>query len=162
MNTETIFEKVLNQHDEEAWSATLATLLRRIHEVDRNATQVWFAFYPLPLLRALQQADDRERLAQQVLVQGTYELKDLVDSSHTFLYGHRFWPEVKKAVEQHAEQWHSLQSGSSALPPSEVGATSLTDQILAVAANVSKALKKDESLLVGITAVAFMTIQQAG
>src|SRR5437868_4041980 len=65
MNTETPFEKFLNQHDEEAWSATLATLLRSIHEVDRNATQIWFAFYPLSLFRALQQADDRDKLAQQ-------------------------------------------------------------------------------------------------
>jgi len=61
MNTETPFEKFLNQHDEEAWSATLATLLRSIHEVDRNATQIWFAFYPLSLFRALQQADERQK-----------------------------------------------------------------------------------------------------
>src|SRR2546423_11059629 len=26
-----------------------------------------------------------------------------VDSSHTFLYGHRFWPEVKRAVARAAE-----------------------------------------------------------
>ena len=150
MNTETPFEKFLNQHDEEAWSATQVALLRSIHEVDRNATQIWFAFYPLPLLRALQQAADREKLAQQLLLQGTYELKDQVDSSHAFLYGHRFWPEVKKAVEQHADAFE------------QTSRVSLTDQILAVAGSVSKALKKDESLLVGITAVAFMTLQQAG
>ena len=150
MNTETPFETFLNQHDEEAWSATQVALLRSIHEVDRNATQIWFAFYPLPLLRALQQAADREKLAQQLLLQGTYELKDQVDSSHAFLYGHRFWPEVKKAVEQHADAFE------------QTSRVSLTDQILAVAGSVSKALKKDESLLVGITAVAFMTLQQAG
>jgi ferredoxin len=150
MNTETAFETFLNQHDEEAWSATLATLLRSIHEVDRNPTQIWFSFYPLPLFRALQQSDDREKLAAQLLLQGNYELKDQVDSSHTFLYGHRFWPEIKKAVEQHAE---SFDQPSRAL---------LADQILAVAANLSKASKKDESLLVGITAVAFMTVQQTG
>ena len=150
MNTETPFEKFLNQHDEEAWSATLVVLLRPIHEVDRNAAQIWFAFYPLPLDRALQQADDREKLAQQLLLQGTYELKDQVDSSHAFLYGHRFWPEVKKAVEQHADSFD------------QTSRVSLTDQILLVADSASKALKKDESLLIGITAVAFMTIQQAG
>ena len=150
MNTETPFEKFLNQHDEEAWSATLVALLRSIHEVDRNATQIWFAFYPLPLFRALQQSDDRDKLAQQLLLQGTYELKDHVDSSHAFLYGHRFWPAVKKTVEQHADSFE------------QTSRVSLTDQILAVAGSVSKALKKDESLVVGITAVAFMTIQQAG
>jgi ferredoxin len=150
MNTETPFEKFLNQNDEEAWSATLATLLRSIHEVDRNATQIWFAFYPLSLFRALQQADDRDKLAQQLLLQGDYELKDQVDRSHKFLYGHRFWPQVKTAVEQHADSFN------------QTTRTSLADQILAVAHSAAQAAKKDESLLVGITAVAIMTVQQAG
>jgi ferredoxin len=150
MNTETPFETFLNLHDEEAWSATLATLLRSIHEVDRNATQIWFAFYPLPLQRALDQADDREKLVQQLLLQGDYELKGQVDTSHRFLYGHRFWPQVKKAVEQHADSFN------------QTARASLADQTLAVARSVAQQLKKDESLLVGITAVAFMTVQQAG
>jgi ferredoxin len=150
MNTETPFETFLNQHDEEAWSATLVTLLRTIHEVDRNATQIWFVFYPLPLLRVLQQSEDRDKLAAQLLLQGTYELKDQIDSSHAFLYGHRFWPEVKKAVEQHADSFDQ---------PSRAP---LADQILAVARRAAQEAKKDESLLVGITAVAFMTVQQAG
>jgi len=33
--TETAFEKFLQNHDEEAWSATVTTLLRSIHEVDK-------------------------------------------------------------------------------------------------------------------------------
>ena len=142
----TPFENFLNQHDEEAWSATLTTLLRSIHEVDQNATQIWFAFYPLALFEALRRAADPEKLRQQLLMQGTYDLKDQIDSSHTFLYGHRYWPEVKKAVEQHAR---------SSSFSSEVA---LADQILAVAEQV----KADRSLTVGITAVAFMTVQQAG
>jgi ferredoxin len=162
MNTEAPFVTFLNQHNEEAWSATLVTLLRSIHEVDRNATQIWFAFYPLPLFRVLQESDDPDKLAQRLLLQGDYELKDQIDTSHQFLYGHRFWPQVKQAVEQHAEQWHRLQSESSPSPQTKVYATSLADQILAVARSVAQQLKKDESLLVGITAVAFMTVQQAG
>ena len=150
MNPETPFETFLNQHDEEAWSATLITLLRSIHEVDRNATQIWFAFYPLPLLRALEQSDDREKLVQQLLLQGDYELKHQVDTSHRFLYGHRFWPQVKQTVEQHADSFN------------QTARVSLADQILGVAQSVAEQLKKDESLLVGITAVAFMTVQQAG
>src|SRR6267154_3147837 len=138
MNTETSFETFLNQHDEEAWSAVLATLLPAIHEVDRNATQIWFAFYPLSLFRALQQADDRDKLAQQLLLQGDYELKDQVDRSHKFLYGHRFWPQVKTAVEQHADSFN------------QTARASLADQILSVARSVAQQLKKDETLLVGI------------
>src|SRR5258707_11291978 len=121
MNTETSFETFLNQHDEEAWSAVLATLLRSIHEVDRNATQIWFAFYPLSLFRALQQADDRDKLVQQLLLQGDFELKDQVDRSHRFLYSHRFLPQIKSAVEQHADSFN------------QASRTSLADQILAVA-----------------------------
>ena len=150
MNPETPFETFLNQYDEEAWSATLVTLLRSIHEVDRNATQIWFAFYPLPLLRALEQSDDREKLVQQLLLQGDYELKHQIDTSHRFLYGHRFWPQVKQAVEQHTDAFN------------QTARASLADQILGVAQSVAEQLKKDESLLVGITAVAFMTVQQAG
>src|SRR6185437_3207860 len=147
MNPKNPFENFLNQQSEEAWSATLATLLRSIHEVDRNATQIWFAFYPLSLWRALEAAADRAKLVQELLLQGDYELKNQIDTSHHFLYGHRFWPQVKRAVEQ-------LES--------EDASAKLADKILAVARGIAKELKKDESLLVGITAVAFMTVQQAG
>jgi ferredoxin len=147
MNPKNPFENFLNQQSEEAWSATLATLLRSIHEVDRNATQIWFAFYPLSLWRALEAAADRAKLVQELLLQGDYELKNQIDTSHHFLYGHRFWPQVKRAVE-HLE--------------SEDASGKLADKILAVARGIAKDLKKDESLLVGITAVAFMTVQQAG
>ena len=144
----TAFDNFLAKHDEEAWSATLTTVLRSIHEVDQNATQIWFAFYPLALFQALRKAEDPERLRQQLLMQGTYDLKDQIDSSHTFLYGHRYWPEVKKAVENHAR--------SSSLD------AVLADQILSVAEEVARQVKADRSLTTGITAVAFMTVQQAG
>src|SRR2546423_567393 len=149
MSNETTFEQFLNRQDEESWSAALATLLRSTHDVDRQAVQIWFAFYPLELWRALNEAEDRETLAQQLLLQGDYELKNQIDSSHHFLYGHRFWPQVKRAVEQSAES-DSEQAGS------------LADRILSVAREVAKQTGKDESLLVGITAVAFMTLQQVG
>ena len=99
MNNETPFERFLSQQNEESWSAALATLLRSTHEVDRNATQIWFGFYPLSLFQALSESEDREKLTQQLLLQGDYDLKDQIDTSHRFLYGHRFWPKVKRAIE---------------------------------------------------------------
>ena len=148
MNSKTAFENYLNQQNEETWSAALATLLRSIHEVDSNATQIWFAFYPLSLFRALEAAEDRAKLVHDLLLQGDYDLKNQIDSSHHFLYGHRFWPQVKQAVEQYAASGNTSEK--------------LADQILIVARRVASKLKKDESLLVGITAVAFMTVQQVG
>lgn len=147
---ETLFENHLNQQDEEAWAAALTTVLRSIHEVDRNATQIWFAFYPLSLYHALQQAEDRAALVQKLLLQGNYSLRGQIDSSHHFLYGHRFWPAVKKAVAEHASTFDGTTSAD------------LATQILQVAHNVAGQLKVDESLLAGITAVAFMTLQQSG
>ena len=120
------FETFLKQHDEEAWSATLTTLLRSIHEVDRNATQIWFAFYPLSLFQALEQSNDPETLAQRLLLQGKYYLKDQIDSSHTFLYGHRYWSEVKAAVQDHAHRFLISDNRP------------LSDQILSVAQQVAK------------------------
>lgn len=144
----TPFEKFLTQQDEEAWSAALTALLRSIHEVDRNATQIWFSFYPLGLFQALEHAEDPQKLAQQLLMQGNFRLADQIDSSHTFLYGHRFWPEVKGATLKHAREFS--------------GPASLADQILAVAQKAAAVAKVDQSLVIGIIAVAFMTIRQAG
>jgi ferredoxin len=146
----THLETFLNDHDEEAWSATLTTLLRSIHDVDRTATQIWFAFYPLSLFRALQSSDDPDTLASKLLLQGKYYLRDQIGSSHTFLYGHRFWPEVKQAVETRAETFAPQDKGS------------LADEVLKIAGEVAAKTKQDASLLVGITAVAFMTMQQVG
>jgi ferredoxin len=148
MSNKTPFEAFLNHLDEEAWSATLTTILRSIHEVDRNATQIWFAFYPLSLFQALTNSDDPEKLTQRLLLQGNFYLKDQIDASHTFLYGHRYWPEVKAAVQKHAA---NFQSGPA-----------LADQISAVANEVAKNRKVDPSLVIGITAAAFMTVQQVG
>ncbi|HKS27540.1 MAG TPA: 2Fe-2S iron-sulfur cluster-binding protein [Pyrinomonadaceae bacterium] len=149
VETRTPFEAFLNQHDESDWAETLISLLPDIHEVDRAATQIWFAFYPLGLHLALEQSEDREALARKLLMQGTYRLAEQVDSSHTFLYGHRFWTETKRAVEDYAAGFQ----------PSEI---KLAGAIREAARRAASGAGADESLLVGITAVAFMTIRQAG
>ncbi len=143
------FETFLNEHDEEDWLGAVTILLRSIHEVDKSATQIWFAFYPLRLFKALKEANDPEQLARRLLLQGNYYLKDQIDSSHTFLYGYRYWPQVKRAIADHASSWTQTNS-------------SLADQILEVANSVSNELKIDVALVVGITGVGFMTVQQAG
>jgi ferredoxin len=149
-STQTPFEQFLNKQDEEAWAAALTTLLRSVHDVDKNATQIWFSFYPLSLFRAFEAAVDPERLAAQLLIQGVYRLQDQIDSSHKFLYGHRYWPEVKQALETFAKSFN------------EGDTTALSDQILKVARDAAQAVNADETLTIGITAVAFMTVRQAG
>jgi ferredoxin len=149
-NSGSLFEAFLNQHNDEKWRAVIQTLLPSIHEVDQRATQIWFYFYPLALLRALQEAEDLETLTQMLQLNGNIYLKDQIDVSHHFLYGHRYWPQVKAAVANLAF--------SSAAPKS----LELSAQILDVAREVAKQIKVDASLVTGITAVAFMTLQHVG
>lgn len=148
--TANALETYLSQHGEEAWAATLTTLLRSIHEVDKNATQIWFAFYPLSLFTALRDAHHRDELARDLLLQGDYELKNQIDSSHKFLFGHRYWPQVKKAVEAFSDNFDPGSKGT------------LADHILNVAGEAAQTARVNASLTIGITAVAFMTVQQAG
>src|SRR6266566_8988484 len=130
-SAKTPFEIFLNEHDEEAWAATITTLMRSIHDVDKNATQIWFSFFPLSLFHAFEQADDPVLLAQQLLMRGNHRLRDQVDTSHTFLYGHRYWPEVKSAVAKHAESF------------GRPGTAPLSDQILAIAQEIARKSKVD-------------------
>jgi ferredoxin len=159
---DTPFERFLKRCDENAWATTIAAILPSIHEVDKNATQIWFTFYPLGLFQSLTESDDAAKLAGELLLQGNFYLKDQIDSSHKFFYGHRYWPQVKQAVEQLADEWNRLQSVSPDQSQTEVCATALTDQIRKVASEAAASAKVDKSLLVGITAAAFMTVRQAG
>ena len=147
---ETPLEVFLNRHDDAAWRETLVTLLPAVHEVDRNAVQVWFHFYPLALLRAFQAAEDPAKLAQELLMQGKWYLKEQLDSAHAFLYGHRFWPEVKRAVVRAAEGGEVPQGRT------------LAEVVREVARAVASERKVEESLTTAIAAVGLMALQQVG
>lgn len=149
-NGEQLFEAFLNRHDDQAWRDIVRELKPYIHEVDRAATDIWLYFFPLALLRGLQQVDDPEQIARRLSLDGTYLLANQIDSSHQFLYGHRYWPQVKGAVSE-------LASSTSA--PASLD---LANLIRSVASAVALNARVNESLLVGITAVAFMTLQQVG
>ncbi len=152
LETKSTLETFLHVHDEDAWARALAELLPSIHEVDRTATQIWFRFFPLALWRAFESAEDPAKLAQELLMQGNYQLKNQIDSSHTFLYGHRFWPEAKRAVIALADSKETR----------AVAAGSLTDLVREVAGHIALARKVEQPLALGIAAVALMTLQQTG
>jgi ferredoxin len=147
---ESLFEAFLNQHDDEAWREIVRELLSSIHHVDRAATEIWFRFFPLALLRALQQSGDPAQLTRRLSLEGNFRLKDQIDSSHEFLYGHRFWPQVKAAVSELAASTGAQDT------------IDLATQIRSTASGVASKAAVDDSLVVGIAAVAFMTLQQVG
>lgn len=143
------FEDFLNKFDENDWLKTLESLLPEIHAVDRNATQIWFRFYPLALHDYLQTAEDKAAAIQKFVMQGKFELKNQIDSSHDFLYGHRFWMDVKNEITKRAESFNGENAD-------------LTTEIKQIAQTISANVKANENLLVGITAVGLMTLTQVG
>src|SRR5262249_15987845 len=142
------FYSYLLQQDDASWSRIVTELESSIHPVDRNATRIWFAFFPVKLWRALTQADHMEAMAKKLILKGKYLLRDQVDSSAEFLYGHRYWPQVKSAVGEYA---------NTASPD-----TPITDHIRNVAGRLAEEVRIPPSLLIGITAVAFGTLEQVG
>ncbi len=143
----TTFESSLNKFSEGEWLSALETLVPDIHEVDCDATQIWFRFFPLELFRFLQTMDDREQAIRSFVIQGKFELKDQIDTSHAFLYGHRFWPEVKAAVEARAAKFND-------------SSLDLAAEIRKIAAAAAEKAKTNLSLTLGIAAVGLMTLNQ--
>jgi ferredoxin len=145
------FLSFLYQHDDAAWKKVVNELQWAIHPVDQRATLIWFAFFPVKLHRALADSPDspsREETAKRLLLKGRYSLADQVDSSAEFMYGHRYWPAVKRAVAEYAGTANST--------------TPLADQIRDVARKLAENVKVHESLLMGIATVAFGSLRQVG
>lgn len=142
------FESFLTQHDDADWLQVLFKLEPSLHAVDARATRIWFSFFPLKLKRAFDAAADRQKFEGDLILKGKYLLSDQVDESAHFLYGHRYWPQVKQAVASYAETSNFT--------------TPLHEQIADVATKVAAQVNADKSLLTGITAVAFMTLEQVG
>jgi ferredoxin len=142
------FVETLETKTEQEWLAAVESLLPAIHEVDRNAVQIWFRFYPLDLVKYLESAENVEEAMKGIVLEGDFGLLDKIDTSHKFLYGHRYWPQVKQAVQRRAE--------------SDAAFTDLRSEIVDVAKAVAKDAKADESLTTAIAAVGLMTLVQSG
>lgn len=121
------FEAHLSRFSAADWAAALETLAPEIHPVDLDATRVWCAFFPL---------EKESRLAGRV------------DSSHTFLYGHRYWPQTKRAVLAIAAE--------PAFPQR------LPEIITRAADHVSRTSSVDRDQLLGIAVAGLMTLRQRG
>lgn len=133
------------------WSAALEALLPEMHEVDRDATRVWSAFYPLALADAFDAAEDPQLIVRRLRIDGNPRLGEgQVDSSHRFLYGHRYWPTVKAAV------LARLTEEAAAASPS------LIETIQEVSADVAARTRGERRLVTGITFVGLMTLRQVG
>jgi ferredoxin len=142
------FISSLEEYSEADWLTAVESVAADIHEVDRNAVQIWFRFYPLDLVRYLESADDVEAAMKGISLTGDFGLLDKIDTSHSFLYGHRYWPQVKAAVEGRADRGEPVED--------------LAAEIRAIARAAAETAKTKEPLTLGIAAVGLMTLVQAG
>ncbi len=143
------FQAYLSQFTESDWLTAIAELLPCIHEVDRNAVQIWFRFYPLSLQRYIEAVNDPDETLRGLAMQGDFDLKDQIDASHHFLYGHRYWPKIKRKIEKEAMEFKN-------------GEPALVEIIKDIAMRVSSKLNVDRHLVNGIAAVGLMTFNQVG
>ena len=142
------FIKEIEKKTESDWLEAVQALLPAIHEVDRNAIQVWFRFFPLDLVRYLESADDVVETMKGIAMEGDFGVLDKIDVSHRFFYGHRYWPQVKAAVTERAESGEPF--------------STIENEVKNIAKASAKAAKTNESLTTAISAVGVMTLVQAG
>jgi len=143
----------LRRYSSADWRDAVDKLLAGIHPIDRNATRIWLAFWPLELCLEFEKlaADGEpsseaiETLARQLKLMGRWRLAEQIDSSHRFLYAHRFWPQVKQAIT-------AVEDFPKGLPA----------LITAVADSATRRARVDRDMLLGITAVGLMTLRQVG
>jgi ferredoxin len=143
------FESYLKNFNEGQWQAAIASLLPSIHEVDRNAVQIWFRFYPLSLTQYISQAPDLDEAKRNLAMQGDFGLEDKIDTSHAFVYGHKYWKTVKAAIEAESEVF-------------EAKDIDLAEEITQLSGIIAEKVNADRSVLIGITAIGLMTLVQVG
>ena len=118
------FEDHLYRYAPEDWASAIETLTPEIHAIDLHATRIWFAFF------------------------GTASLGDRIETSHAFLYGHRYWPQVKRAILAASRDT----SWSASLP----------EWLVRVADHATRTTQVDRDQLLGITAAALATVGRVG
>ncbi len=145
----TNLETYLDKFTEAEWLAAVDELLPEIHEVDRNAVQIWFRFFPLELKRYADASEDREELIRGLALQGEFELKNQIDASHHFLYGHRHWKVVKAAIEAEAVVF------TDQIP-------TLGEEIKSIGILIAEKLSIERQMINAMVAIGLATLNQVG
>jgi len=148
--TQTPLEAHLGSTTDADWLRVLGTLTGDIHPVDREAARIWLAFHPIVLSQAARKAADRAVFERRYVIEGRYRLEELVSTSHWFLYGHRFWPAIVRALE--------TVSRSSA--PGE--SADLVGLVRTVADDAATKSGVASTLTTAIALVGLQTLQQVG
>ncbi len=93
--------------------------------------------------------EDKAATLHGFAMQGDYELKNQIDISHSFLYGHRYWKTVKEVIERRAEAFKG-ESGDLEIEAKQIAQT------------VANEVKGNVTVTLGISLIGLMTLVQSG
>ena len=144
------FEEYLGKQNEQVWVETLNLIYSDIHQVDRDATQIWFSFWPLKLAQVLDKEKTLEDTFKKFQLDGNPQLREQIDDSVKYLFGARFWVPVKKAVLTYSKE---------NVDPKGM---SLDQHILKLSREIGNQLSVESGLLTGIVAISLMILKQVG
>ena len=139
----------LSQFSEADWLAAVDELLPCVHDVDKDALQIWFRFYPLDLKRYLDAAEDRAAAELGVALQGKFGLEDKIDSSHSFLYGHRHWKTIKAAIEAETVVFKDAPA-------------TLIEEVKAIGMAIAEKLHIERQMINAMVIIGLATLNQVG
>ena len=139
----------LSKFSEAEWLAAVDGLLPCVHDVDKEAVQIWFRFYPLDLKRYLDASEDREAAELGLAMLGDFGLEGKIDSSHYFLYGHRYWKTVKAAIEAETIVFKN------ATP-------TLIEEFMAIGMVVAEKLHVERQMVNAMVIIGLATLNQVG
>jgi ferredoxin len=137
----------LEARSQAEWVSALDEISSSIHPVDREATRIWFAFWPMELHQVLREAKDPAEIVRLMDLEGKWRIEEQIDSSVSFLFGAHYWRHVKRAILEEVE---------------ESSSGSLAETIRTVARKAAGAGRVDEALVLGIAAVGLMAFRQIG
>ena len=139
----------LSTFSESDWLTTVDELLPCVHDVDKDALQIWFRFYPLDLKRFLDAAEDREATELRVALLGDFGLDGKIDSSHYFLYGHRHWKTVKAAIDAETVVFKDV-------------TPTLIEEVKAIGMAVAEKLHVERQMINAMVIIGLATLNQVG
>ena len=135
----------LEEQTQETWLEMLEKLNSSIHRVDRDATKIWFAFWPLELHEALGSTENKTENLFAMDIEGQWELASQIDSTVSFLYGAHYWVSVKTAVIAHKTACDSLEG-----------------YVWEVAGRVAETEDVDVGLVLGISVIGLLMLRFVG
>lgn len=138
----------ISKFRDQDWFEAVNALLPSMHPVDRLAAQIWLRMYSIDLLNFLEDSENLEAAAHGIALQGTFGLRDKIDISHQFFYGHRYWPHVRSELLllcQRSEQIETLER-----------------TIISLAEKVANAANTTRDLTLAISMAGLMTLAQVG